>query len=357
MDMRPIEDAAGRGDYAVVLRLGRIARGWTQAELARRANISRTVVSRFETGDRQLRDVGVRLLLAEVLGLPVGWFGLVRPSGPIVGDTAPSRGDDVRRRAFLIAAGAAAVVPGGQASAEVDPARALTRRVEQVLIHPERGQVLDPKALAAMLRAARTDYRDTRYLSMADRLADLVASAEAYGDQRLLADIYQAIANLLCKLPASELEWVAVDRAGRAARQTGEPILVAESQRLLSIAYRRAGRAGRRSVLGSRRLSSCGGMDRDTRCGRPRYCAAPRIVRRRLGIASGPWSCSGRRGRWRGGRGWWGAVDGVRGAGQCECVCRVGGDGVGGSGDGVRGDAGGQAARVGQYGAAVPVLG
>jgi transcriptional regulator with XRE-family HTH domain len=251
MDMRPIEAAAGRGDYAVVLRLGRIARGWTQAELARRVNMSRTVVSRFETGDRQLRDVEVRLRLAEVLGLPVGLFGLVRPAGLTVGDAAPSMGDDVRRRAFLIAAGAAAALPVGRAAAEEGgPTQVVMRRVERVLIQPDHGDVLDPAVLPEMLGAARADYRATRYVSMADRLGDLVASAEADGDQRYLAQIYQAIANLLCKLPASELEWMAIDRAVRAARLTGEPLLAAESQRLLSTAYRRAGRPGQALDIG-----------------------------------------------------------------------------------------------------------
>jgi hypothetical protein len=97
--------------------------------------------------------------------------------------------------------------------------------------------------------AARADYRATRYGSLADRLANLVASAESHVDERptaqahaFLADVYHAYANLLFKLPASELEWMAVDRASRAARLTDEPLLVAESQRVLSIAYRRAGR-------------------------------------------------------------------------------------------------------------------
>jgi transcriptional regulator with XRE-family HTH domain len=252
MDMRPIHDAALRGDYAVVLRLGRIGHGWTQAQLGQRANVSRTVVSRFETGDRPLRDVDVRRRFADALDLPMEMFGLSGPGGPRVSGTR-SEGDEVRRRAFLVAAGMA-VLPAGQAAAQASPtfqtsALALTRRIEDALIHPEHGAVLDPTELPEIMRAARADYRATRYLSLADRLVNLVASAEAQVGQRpgpqahaLLAGVYNAIANLSCKLPASGLEWIAADRAIRAARLTEDPLLVAESQRVWSIAYRRAGR-------------------------------------------------------------------------------------------------------------------
>src|SRR5262245_33301865 len=82
MDMRPIHAAATRGDYAVVLRLGRMGHGWTQTQLADRANVSRTVVSRFETGDRLFRDVDMRRRFADALDLPVEMFGLCRPDGP-----------------------------------------------------------------------------------------------------------------------------------------------------------------------------------------------------------------------------------------------------------------------------------
>src|SRR6266545_1479967 len=82
MDMRPIHAAALLGDYAAVLRLARLGRGWTQTQLGRRANLSRTVVSRFETGDRALRDVELRRRLADALDLPVEIFGLYAPRGP-----------------------------------------------------------------------------------------------------------------------------------------------------------------------------------------------------------------------------------------------------------------------------------
>src|SRR5882762_1081415 len=107
MDMRPIHDAAMRGDYAVVLRLGRVGRGWTQARLGQRANVSRTVVSRFETGDRPLRDVDLRRRLADALDLPVEMFGLSGSRAPKVSGTQSEGEDEVRRRAFLVAAGAA----------------------------------------------------------------------------------------------------------------------------------------------------------------------------------------------------------------------------------------------------------
>lgn len=91
------------------------------------------VVFRFETGDRALRDVELRRRLADALDLPVEIFGLYGPHGPKVGGTA-SEGDDVRRRAFLVAAGGV-MVPAGQplAKAEVSSTgsvQVLTQRVE-----------------------------------------------------------------------------------------------------------------------------------------------------------------------------------------------------------------------------------
>lgn len=183
MNMRPIRDAAVRGDYAVVLRLGRVGRGWTQAQLGERVNLSRTAVSRFETGDRALRDVEVRRLFAGALDLPVEMFGLSDPGGPKVGGTGSEGETDVRRRAFLLAAGAA-VLPSGQAVAQASSSsrssvQTLMDRVEQSLIHPEQGRVLDPAVLPEMMKAARADYLATSYLSLADRLVNLAASAEA----------------------------------------------------------------------------------------------------------------------------------------------------------------------------------
>ena len=253
MDLRPIHDAALRGDYSAVLRLGRVGRGWTQTQLGQRANVSRTVVSRFETGDRPLRDVDLRRRLADALDLPVEMFGLSGARGPKVSGTQSEGEDEVRRRAFLVAAGAAilsAEQPLAKAGASSPlSVQSLTQRIEQALIHPERGQVLDPTVLPEALTAARVDYRATRYLSLAGRLASLVASAEAHADESpgpqahtLLTDVYNAIANLLFKLPASGLEWMAIDRALRAARLTNDPLRVAESRRVLSTAYRRAGR-------------------------------------------------------------------------------------------------------------------
>jgi hypothetical protein len=124
--------------------------------------------------------------------------------------------------------------------------------------------VLDPVTLPAVLAAAREDYRATRYLSMANRLVSLVASAEARGDERLLADVYNAIGNLLCKLPASGLEWMAVDRALRAARLVDDPLLLVEAQRLLSTVYRRSGRPDQALEVGvsaAEQLRLAGGAD------------------------------------------------------------------------------------------------
>src|SRR5690349_16031100 len=131
MDLRRVRDAAMRGDYAAVLRLARAGRGWTQAQLGQRVNVSRTVVSRFETGDRRLRDVELRRRFAEALDMPVEMFGLSGLGGPKVGGDQ-SEGEDVRRRAFLAAAGAAVLAADrGSVHGPVSSARTLTDRIEQ----------------------------------------------------------------------------------------------------------------------------------------------------------------------------------------------------------------------------------
>jgi tetratricopeptide (TPR) repeat protein len=234
----------------------------------------------------------MRNRFADALNLPSELFGLSGPGGPKVGGTRPEGEDDVRRRAFLAAAGAAMFsVEQPRAQADRSPAtsvESLAYRIEQALMHPDHGEVLDPMVLPNALAAARADYRATRYLPMADRFVNLVASAETQAEERpgpdthaLLADVYNAIANALCKLPASGLEWMAIDRALQAARLSGDPFRLAESQRLLSTAYRRAGRPQQALDIctdAAGQLRCAGGAEFDMRTAEvlctASYCAA-----------------------------------------------------------------------------------
>jgi hypothetical protein len=59
--------------------------------------------------------------------------------------------------------------------------------------------------------------------------------------QRILAESYNLATRALIKLEASGLEWLAADRALRAANIAEDPLTVAEAQRLVASVARRAG--------------------------------------------------------------------------------------------------------------------
>lgn len=57
----------------IVLRVreARLRRGWTQAELARRAGVRRATINSLESGRRQRVNLGVLEKVAKALGVPV----------------------------------------------------------------------------------------------------------------------------------------------------------------------------------------------------------------------------------------------------------------------------------------------
>ncbi|GGP88263.1 hypothetical protein GCM10010185_72060 [Saccharothrix coeruleofusca] len=261
-----------------VVRIARTALHWSQAELGRRCGYSASQVSRWETGKLPLRDVELLRTLAEVLTLPPAAFGLVpadtaesgfrpvAPQGPRVGGgtTLSAEEDDpVRRRAFLRLAGLAgsSLTWPGTATAgsatDVDPARVLADRLGDVLLGPD--ATIAPVELAVLresLATARREFAACRYLPLADRLPALLNAAAAQAEdttdpaaQRTLAEFYNLATRALFKLEASGLEWIAADRALRAARAGEDGLTLAESQRLVASVARRAGHHDRALAL------------------------------------------------------------------------------------------------------------
>lgn len=252
-----------------MLRLARIQRGWTQAELGQRFGCSGSTISRFETGERRLADVAVLRRLAAILGLPPEGFGLTpdqaRPVSPTSTDPRPRVGPDrtweevdesVRRRAFLLAAGLAGSIltapAAGHASGDaiqVDPAALLTARLQDVLFAAPPDAAARPvSTLNTALVAAASDFHACRYLALADRLPRLITAAQATNTTTrhpeataALAQAYNLATRVLLKLEASGLEWVAADRALQAAHQTDDPLTLAEAQRLMGSVCRRVG--------------------------------------------------------------------------------------------------------------------
>ncbi|GAA3849254.1 hypothetical protein GCM10022243_14040 [Saccharothrix violaceirubra] len=258
----------GRSEPGVVVRAARAARGWSQADLGRRCGYSASQVSRWETGRLPLRDVGLLRILADVLALPHAAFGLsdhdtpgARSRRPVAvglrvgrATTSPDQEDDpVRRRALLAGfaalAGSALVRPGTAGADGVDPAQVLTRRLGDALLGPApNGRAVPIATLTRALASARHEFSACRYLELADRLPTLLGHAEATagvgaepGVHRVLAAAYQLATRALIKLRVSGLEWLAADRAARAANLAADPLVRAESQRLLASVARRAG--------------------------------------------------------------------------------------------------------------------
>jgi transcriptional regulator with XRE-family HTH domain len=270
-------DAARRGDHATVLRRAREELGWSQGQLGDRFGCSASTISRFENSRRGLRDVAVLRRFATILALPAEAFGLAgtgreRPASPAsaapaskVGTDSNQEGDDpVRRRGFLLAAGLAGTVvaaPNALAAdgVEVDPAVFLGQRLEGILLGTTTSgavRTASISTLQAVLTAARTDFRACRYVDLAARLPELITTAETTHQQTgdsasagLVAQAYNLATRALIKLEASGLEWVSADRALRAAAGADDPLALAEAQRLLGSACRRAGHHDRAQTL------------------------------------------------------------------------------------------------------------
>lgn len=256
--------------FGGAIRRARQEAGWTQAELGARCGYSASQVSRWESGQQPLRDVGLLRQLADLLGIAPEVFGLApgdtagrnRPgelAGPRVGRSIPSREepDPVRRRTFILAAGLA-VLPGtaaGTASAaapgiEPDPAQLLASRLGDALLTTGTNAVpVDAGRLRRALTATASDFTSCRYVRLAEQLPPLLAAADATaeahrqepGAQRLLAETYNLTTRALIKLEASGLEWLSADRALRAAWGADDPLVLAEAQRLIASVARRAG--------------------------------------------------------------------------------------------------------------------
>lgn len=267
----PLLDAIKRRDYPAVLRCARDRAGWSQTELAKRVGFHPSVISKMEAGRRRMENVVTLRRMAEVLQLPASAFGLdshegvatghigPRPSR-VIGEAAPEE-DDVRRRSFLKVGGLAmgAAVTGAPTAGATtassaslpDPAVVLTARLSDVLVGAPAaaGPVLPPALLTRALAAARVSFGKSDFLALAEALPAVVRSAEAAQDAGAQAQAYTLVTRALVKLRPGGLEWISADRAVRAAEEAGQPLLLAEAERMLSGVCRRAGDHGRAQNL------------------------------------------------------------------------------------------------------------
>lgn len=235
----------------------------------RRCGYSASTVSRWETGRLPLRDVKLLRTLANVLALPPEMFGLlpgdttgaptqsIRPSSHKVAQVSMPRckeDERVRRRSFLLAAGLAGPSLARSTSAtalagEVDPAVLLARQLGDVLLGPDiSAEPVAAPVLREVLTVAQRDFSACQYIALANHLPALIVAAEATATNhpgpvahQVLAESYNLSTRALIKLEASGLEWLSADRALHAARAAGNPLTLAESQRLVASVARRGG--------------------------------------------------------------------------------------------------------------------
>lgn len=259
-----------------VIRIARTAAGWSQADLGARCGYSASQISRWETGRQPLRDVTLLRRLAEVFHLPPQEFGLADADTAVSSGSAPQSGhrvgwvtipmpeedDSVRRRMFLLAAGLAGTAVAWPTTAtrlggDFDPARLLAQHLGNVLLGP--GDTAGPVTVGLLRQAlatARQDFATCQYVPLAGHLPTLLAAAEATAADhpdpaahQVLAESYNLTTKALIKLEASGLEWLSADRGLLAARAAGEPLTLAEAQRLVASVARRAGHHDRAQTL------------------------------------------------------------------------------------------------------------
>jgi hypothetical protein len=219
-------------------------------------------MSRLETRGRRGWNVRELRHLALAFGIPLELFGLSRSTDEAeqvsLGTISGGGGEDVRRRRLLTGTAAAAVgsglmPPPGQVAAQ-------TTALEEVLFGRVTVVPLEARQVAAHLGAATSDLRATRYQQLARRLPGLLAHAianrnEAPHDRvcqahRHLAQAYNLASHLLLKVHDDAMAWVTADRAAHAAAVSADPVVIAESQRLVATVMRRtAHRDGAQALM------------------------------------------------------------------------------------------------------------
>lgn len=265
--------AAAESRYGVMVRLARTAAGLTLEEVGRRVGYSAATMSRIERGRQPLTDVTLLRRLALALAIPPELLGLAPTPGVstqggagLILNTdvrdealrrAPTRleGDDPLRRRDLLSAftftAAAKVVIGGSGHSEPvadKTGAALVRSLEDVLVRgkwPAGSHPLDDRALRKGLEIVRADFQASRYRALTARLPRLIAGIETNVepvDASIAAEIYNTAAHALIKVESRSLDWLAIDRALRAARNAEDPAVNANVTRNLVTLYRRAGR-------------------------------------------------------------------------------------------------------------------
>ncbi|MFD8708137.1 helix-turn-helix domain-containing protein [Kitasatospora sp. NPDC059648] len=253
--------------FGAFISLRRSTLGWTQLRLATEVGRSEDWMSLVERDMQQVKDLTLLQRFAEVLGVdltelialpqPAADRARSRPRKPAsatLTSTSAAEEDDVRRRPFLTLAAAALFTPAtGQQAAHADSMAPLAG-LEDLLLYgtdriPAPRREPTQESVATSLVTSRLEFKAARYDALAEALPGRIAAAQLVGAAeeraRNVAQLYNIAVRLCIKIGDSNLVAITADRALTAARAGGDPLVVAEAQRMVSSAWRRQGSLSR----------------------------------------------------------------------------------------------------------------
>ncbi|MGW3651698.1 helix-turn-helix transcriptional regulator [Streptomyces sp. NPDC000878] len=221
-----------------LVRMGRVQRGWRQADLGGRLGCSAATVSRLETRGR-VADLDLLRQAARTVGMPshvlteaLGITGTgVLATTRVAADTQCDAEEDPMRRRTLLAAAGAAV-----------PAHLLLGVDDALAGTPEPSGKTIP--FDAQLAQARALFDAGRHVELARRLPGLLGDGHLVARSRTdlgyarLSASYTLAAQLLGKLGRYPQARLTADRASTYADLSGSPLVAAAAARELAIVLR-----------------------------------------------------------------------------------------------------------------------
>jgi transcriptional regulator with XRE-family HTH domain len=248
----------GSADAGPVIRVARIARGMTQAQLGRAVGYSPSAISRLERGRLRAGDIDVLRSLATALQIAPELLGVsARSSAAIdasLGHLSPHDGGAVQRRRFLLgAAGVAGTLLGADTFAEPRHAAATQAlaRLEAACLEPRWApDGVDLGTARRWFDQARRAFSSGDYAGVTNRLVDVLAAAPALtadGAVRpesyvVLAHAYALATETLVKIGGSAIAPITADRAVTMARLSESPIAFSVAARQMATVLRHSGR-------------------------------------------------------------------------------------------------------------------
>ncbi|MFF7455277.1 helix-turn-helix domain-containing protein [Kitasatospora sp. NPDC008115] len=253
--------------FGKFIALRRAEMEWTQLRLASELDRSEVWMSLVERDLQQVKDLTLLRRLAEVLSCKLTeLMALPQPASNrpksrprkstsiTLTSTSAAEEDDVRRRPFLTLAAAALFTPAvGRQAAHAETVSPLAG-LEDLLLYGA-GRIPTPRSeptresVAASLLTSRLEFKAAKYDALAEALPSRIAAAQMVGSieerARNVAQLYNLAVRLCIKIGDNNLVAITADRALTAARDGGDPLVVAEAQRMVSSAWRRQGSLAR----------------------------------------------------------------------------------------------------------------